>query len=110
MKCKSTTLITAMLLLCFSSVAAAQNPAPTTQAAPPAPATSTALAPPAEPAAKMILEEGTDVQLKFAQVLSSKTTNDDGPINLVLYENLKDCYHTVCNAGAMPVGTITHAT
>ncbi len=109
MKCKSTTLSTAMLLLCFSSVAAAQNPAPTTQAAPPAPATSTALAPPAEPAAKMILKEGTDVKLKFAQDLSSKTANDDDPINLVLDEDLKVGDVTVCKAGAKAVGTITHA-
>ncbi len=109
MKCKSTTLSTAMLLLCFSSVAAAQNPAPTTQAAPPAPATSMAVAPPAEPAAKMILKEGTDVKLKFAQDLSSKTANDDDPINLVLDEDLKVGDLTVCKAGAKAVGTITHA-
>jgi hypothetical protein len=109
MKYKSTTLSTAMLLLCFRSVAAAQSSPTTSQAAPPAPATSPAVAPAAEPAAKMILKEGTDVKLKFAQDLSSKTANDDDPINLVLDEDLKVGDVTVCKAGAKAVGTITHA-
>src|SRR5260370_26948193 len=109
MKCKSVFLSTATLVLCFSSVAAAQSSPTTSQAAPPAPATSPAVAPPAEPAAKMILKEGTDVKLKFAQDLSSKTANDDDPINLVLDEDLKVGDVTVCKAGAKAVGTITHA-
>ena len=112
MKCKFTFLSTLMLLLCFSSVAAAQSSPTTSQAAPPAPASSPAVPPPAQPMdpnAKLVLKEGTDVKLKFAQDLSSKTSNDDDPVNLVLDEDLKVGDTTVCKAGSKAVGTITHA-
>jgi len=101
-----------MLLLCFSSIAVAQSAPATTQAAPPAPQASPAVQPPAqpvEPPAKLILKEGTDVKLKFAQDLSSKTAVDDDPVNLVLDEDLKVGDVTVCKAGAKAVGTVTHA-
>jgi hypothetical protein len=100
-----------MLLLCFSSVAAAQSSPTTSQPAPPAPASSPAVPPaqPTDPNAKLILKEGTDVKLKFSQDLSSKTSNDDDPVNLVLDEDLKVGDATVCKAGAKAVGTITHA-
>jgi len=105
MTCKSASLSTAMLLLCFSFTAAAQD-------SPPAPQSPPAAQPPAqaaEPPAKLILKEGTDVKLKFAQDLSSKTANDDDPVNLVLDEDLKVGDATVCKAGAKAVGTVTHA-
>jgi len=73
---------------------------------------SQATQPPAqagEPAAKLVLKEGTDVKLKFAQDLSSKTANDDDPVNLVLAEDLKLGDVTVAKAGAKALGTITHA-
>src|SRR5260370_22072477 len=101
-----------MLLLCFSSMAVAQSAPATTQAAPPAPQAAPAVQPPAqaaEPPAKLILKEGTDVKLKFAQDLSSKTATDDDPVNLVLDEDLKVGDATVCKAGAKAVGTVTHA-
>src|ERR1700682_1562230 len=53
----------------------------------------------AEPPAKLILKEGTDVKLKFAQPLSSKTATDDDPVNLVLDEDLKVGDVTVAKAG-----------
>jgi hypothetical protein len=112
MTSKSTCLSTAMLLLCFSSVAGAQNPPTTSQPAPPAAQNPPAAQPPAqpmEPSAKLVLKEGTDVKLKFAQDLSSKTANDDDPINLVLDEDLKVGDVTVCKAGAKALGTVTHA-
>jgi hypothetical protein len=109
MKCKSVFLSTAMLLLGFSSVAAAQSSPTTSQPAPPAPATSPAVPPAADASAKLVLKEGTDVKLKFAQDLSSKTANDDDPVNLVLDEDLKVGDATVCKAGAKAVGTVTHA-
>jgi hypothetical protein len=87
----------------------AENPA---QATPPAPQNPPAAQPPAQAAeqpAKLVLKEGTDVKLKFAQDLSSKTANDDDPVNLVLDEDLKVGDVTVCKAGAKAVGTITHA-
>jgi hypothetical protein len=99
-------------LLCFSSIAAAQSATTTTQAAPSAPQAVSAAqpaAPAADPAAKLVLKEGTDVKLKFAQDLSSKTANDDDPVNLVLDEDLKVGDTTVCKAGAKAVGTVTHA-
>jgi len=56
-----------------------------------------------------MLKEGTDVKLKFAQELSSKTANEDDPVNLVLDEDLKVGDVTVAKAGAKALGTITHA-
>jgi hypothetical protein len=109
MKCKSVFLSTATLVLCFSSIAAAQSSPTTSQPAPPAPATSPAVPPAADASAKLVLKEGTDVKLKFAQDLSSKTANDDDPVNLVLDEDLKVGDATVCKAGAKAVGTVTHA-
>ena len=64
---------------------------------------------PTEPPAKLILKEGTDVKLKFAQDLSSKTATDDDPVNLVLDEDLKVGEVTVVKAGAKALGTVTHA-
>jgi hypothetical protein len=101
-----------MLLLCFSSVAAAQKASSATQATQPAAPSAPAVQPAAaaaEPLAKLILKEGTDVKLKFAQDLSSKTAVDDDPVNLVLDEDLKVGDVTVCKAGAKAVGTVTHA-
>ena len=110
MTCKSASLSSAMLLLWFSSMAAAQDAPSATQAAPPQ--SSPAVQPPpqaAELPAKLILKEGTDVNLKFAQDLSSKTAVDDDPVNLVLGEDLKVGEVTVAKAGAKAVGTVTHA-
>ena len=110
MTCKSIFLASAMLLLCFGSVAAAQEASTTTQ--PTQPTSAPAVQPPAqpvEPSAKLVLKEGMDVKLKFAQDLSSKTAVDDDPVNLVLDEDLKVGDVTVCKAGAKAVGTVTHA-
>jgi len=112
MTLKSVSLGGAMFLLCFSSIAAAQDASSATQAPPPLPQSTPAAQPPAqaaEPPAKLMLKEGTDVKLKFAQDLSSKTAADDDPVNLVLDEDLKVGDATVCKAGAKAVGTVTHA-
>lgn len=58
---------------------------------------------------KLVLKEGSDVNLKFAQDLSSKTANDDDPVSLVLDQDLKVGDVVVVKAGAKAVGTITHA-
>jgi hypothetical protein len=63
----------------------------------------------AEPLAKLTLKEGTDVKLKFAQALSSKTAADDDPVNMVLDEDLKVGDVTVAKAGAKALGTVTNA-
>jgi hypothetical protein len=109
---RSVSLGCAMVLLCFSTIAAGQDASSATQAAPPAPQSPPAAQPPAqvaEPPGKLVLKEGMDVKLKFAQDLSSKTANDDDPVNLVLDEDLKVGDVTVCKAGAKAVGTVTHA-
>ena len=95
------------LALCFGSVLMAQDPqqAPPDMSKPPAPAAA-AVVPPPE---KLILKEGADVSLKFAQDLSSKTANDDDPVSLVLDQDVKIGDVVVVKAGAKAVGTITHA-
>ena len=104
--------ISALFLFCFTSIALAQS-SPT--AAPAAPPTAQGLqevqspAQAAEPPAKLILKEGTDVRLKFAEALSSKTAADDDPVNLFLDEDLKVGDVTVAKAGAKALGTITNA-
>lgn len=99
-------------LFLISPIVAAQSAPPATQA-PPAAAQSPAASqqPPqvAEAPAKLVLKEGTDVKLKFAQDLSSKTAAEDDPVNLVLDEDLKVGDVTVCKAGAKALATVTHA-
>ena len=92
-----------VLVLCFGSAVLAQDP----QQQPP-PATSAAPAAVA-PAEKVILKEGADVSLKFAQDVNSKTANDDDPVALVLDQDIKIGDVVVVKAGAKAVGTITHA-
>src|SRR5713226_1033200 len=64
---------------------------------------------PSVPAAKLVLKEGTDVKLKFADDLSSKTATEGDPVNLVLDEDLKVGDVVVVKAGAKATGTITNA-
>jgi hypothetical protein len=64
---------------------------------------------PAVPATKLVLKEGTDVKLKFADDLSSKTATEGDPVNLVLDEDLKVGDVVVVKAGAKATGTVTNA-
>lgn len=93
--------------LCFGSALVAQDPQqpPPDASKPPA----TVAAAPAAPLEKLILKEGADVNLKFAQDLSSKTANDDDPVSLVLDQDIKIGDVVVVKAGAKAVGTITHS-
>ena len=63
-----------------------------------------------EPAAsgKPVLKEGTEVKLKFADDLSSKTANEGDPVNLILDEDIKVGDRVVAKAGCKAVGTITN--
>lgn len=63
----------------------------------------------ASPGEKLVLKEGTDVKLKFAQELSSKTASEGDPVNFVLDEDLVVGNVTVAKAGAKAVGTVTNA-
>ena len=58
---------------------------------------------------KLKLTEGTEVELKFVDALSSKTANEGDPVNLSLAEDLKVNGVVVAKAGAKAVGTISHA-
>jgi hypothetical protein len=92
-----------ILALCLGGALWAQDPQPSPDASkPPAPSE-------AAPPEKLVLKEGADVSLKFAQDLSSKTANDDDPVALVLDQDIKIGDVVVVKAGAKAVGTITHA-
>ena len=58
---------------------------------------------------KLTPKEGTDVRLKFAEDLSSKTANEGDPVNLVLDEDIKVGDVVVARAGCKATGTITNA-
>jgi hypothetical protein len=96
-----------ILSLFFSATLFAQDPQqpPPAAAKPPVEAPGAAVVAPA----KVTLPEGSDVHLKFAQDLSSKTANDDDPVALVLDEDLKVGDIVFAKAGAKAVGTVTHA-
>jgi hypothetical protein len=88
------------------------NATPATEPTPAAPAPAApapaAVAPPAT-TAKLVLKDGSDVHLKFAEAISSKTATEGDPVNLVLDEDLKIGDLVVAKAGAKAVGTVTHA-
>ncbi len=58
---------------------------------------------------KYSLKEGTEVHLKFAEAITSKTAIEDDTVNLVLDEDLKVGDVVVAKAGAKAVGSVTHA-
>ena len=58
---------------------------------------------------KLVLKEGSDVKLKFADDLSSKTANDGDPVTLILDEDLRVGDVVVARSGAKAVGEITNA-
>ena len=64
---------------------------------------------PVPAAVKVVLKEGTDVKLKFADDLSSKTGTEGDLVRLVLDEDLKVGDVVVGKAGAKATGTITYA-
>lgn len=62
-----------------------------------------------KPSEKSMLKEGADVNLKFAQDLSSRTSNEGDPVDLTLDQDLKMGDVIIAKAGAKAVGIITHA-
>lgn len=107
------TVLASFLIMAGATRAQDPAPAPATPAASPAseipaaPAPSPAVA--AKASDKLVLKEGADVNLKFAQELSSKTAAEDDPVNLVLDQDLKVGDVVVAKSGAKAVGTITHS-
>jgi hypothetical protein len=96
-----------ILALCLGGAVWAQDPQPAPAAAA-TPAPALAAVAPVVPE-KVVLKEGADVQLKFAQDISSKTSTDDDTVSLVLDQDIKIGDMVVVKAGAKDVGTITHA-
>src|SRR5260370_2166326 len=75
-------------------------------------ATATAAVPaPSAPDAsgKYMLRDGTDVNLKFAQDLSSKTSSEGDPVTLTLVDDLKVGDVVVDKAGSKAIGEVTKA-
>lgn len=73
---------------------------------PAAPAESTASTP--IPAGMVMLREGSDVPLKFAQALSSKTAAEGDPVAFVLDGDLKIGKVVVARAGSPAFGEVSH--
>jgi hypothetical protein len=94
------------------AVAPAATPAPLV---PPAPAVtrSAAAAAPGSAApdvsGKYMLRDGTDVNLQFAEDLSSKTSSEGDPVTLTLVDDVKVGDVVVVKAGARAIGEVTKA-
>jgi hypothetical protein len=89
----------------------AAGPAPV---AAPAPAPAAAVAPVApanapDASGKYMLRDGTDVNLVFAQDLSSKTSSEGDPVMLTLADDVKVGDVVVAKAGDKAVGEVTKA-
>jgi hypothetical protein len=81
-----------------------------TQAPLPAVTANAATAVPnAEQTDKLILREGTDVPLRFAQTLSSKTAAEGDPVTLILDDDLKVGTVVVAKSGCKAFGEVTNA-
>ena len=107
-------LLLILLVMALSSALLAQQSQPATAEpvkatqAEPAPA-EPAPAPAASASEKLVLKDGSDVHLKFAESVSSKTATEGDTINLLLDEDLKIGNVVVAKAGSKAVGTVTHA-
>jgi len=84
---------------------AAPAPTPTATVAVPVPTAPTA----PDASGKYILRDGTDVNLKFAQDLSSKTSSEGDPVTLTLVDDLKIGDIVVAKAGSKAIGEVTKA-
>ena len=86
--------------------------APAVPVAAPAPVVASAPAPVAmnpDASGKYMLRESEDVNLQFAQDLSSKTSSEGDPVELVLADDLKVGNVVVAKAGAKAFGEVTKA-
>ncbi len=88
--------------------------APKAAAAQPAPTSPPAAEPTAKPAdatapKKLMLKEGTEVKLKFAQDLTSKTATEGDPVNFTLDQDVRVGDVAVARSGAVAVGEVSHA-
>jgi hypothetical protein len=93
-------------IVCLASITVAQD-APPANVQPAPVAAATAPATTATPSA-VVLREGTRLELKLAQNLSSKTAVDDDPVNFVLAEDLVVDNVVVARKGAFATGSVSH--
>jgi len=106
-------LIGSALVVLFASLPANSQQ----QAAPPAaPAPAAGGAPATAPApvnpdaqGRFMLREGEDVNLQFAEDLSSKTASEGDPVTLILADDLKVGETVVAKAGSKAFGEVTKA-
>lgn len=101
-----------VLILAVVQIASGQETsgaAPAAVAASPAAGQAAAPAGGAEAAEKYKLAEGTDVELQFAQDLSSSTSFEGDPVALTLVKDLKVGDVVVAKAGSSAYGVVTKA-
>jgi len=75
---------------------------------PTVPAPTTAPSAATVPSGMVMLREGTDVPLKFAQALSSKSAAEDDPVAFILDEDLKVGDVVVAKAGSKAFGEVSN--
>jgi hypothetical protein len=75
----------------------------------PQPAPASDPAPAAVQNRALVLREGTEVKLKFAEAISSKTAAVDDPVTLILDEDLKVGDAVVAKAGCKAFATVSNA-
>jgi len=83
--------------------------APAVPTAAPVAASAPAAAMNPDASGKYMLREGDDVDLQFAQDLSSKTSSEGDPVELTLADDLKVGNVVVAKAGAKAFGEVTKA-
>ncbi len=88
-------------------VAPPATPAPTSALASPTASAAAVVAP--DSSGKYMLRDGTDVDLAFAQDLSSKTSSEGDPVVFTLVDDLKVGNVVVAKAGAKAFGEVTVA-
>ena len=93
-------------IVCLARITVAQDVPPSNVQ----PVPFTAAAAPAATAASstVVLREGTRLELKLAQNLSSKTAVDDDPVNFALAEDLVVDNVIVARRGAFATGSVSH--
>ena len=93
-----------------SGAAPAPSASPALPAAANAPAPAPAATPaPADAGGKFLLKEGTELPLKFANDLSSKTANEGDPVELILDGDLKVGDVVVAKSGSRAVAVVSNA-
>ena len=65
--------------------------------------------PSATPTQGLVLREGTEVKLKFAEPISSKTASVDDPVTLILDEDIKVGDVVVAKTGCKAFATVSNA-